>query len=167
MSSHIDPESHTDRLGRVVTHDLGRISRREVRRYARSVKDDNALFHDVEAARDAGYDDLVVPPNFLSAIIEYGEGAPTEDLREDGIDPDRFPIDLPADAVLLGGGQDLRVDRYVVAGEALVREETFTDLYQKQSQMGTLTFVETSATFTVEGERVLHCEETMIVGDRS
>lgn len=166
MSSEIDTEAFTSELGRVITQNLGEISRLQVRRYARAVEDDNPLFHDVEYARDAGYGDLVVPPNYLSAIIEYGEGTPVDQLREDGLDPNQFPFEVPDEAVLMGGGQDLMIDRYVVAGESVTREETFTDLYQRDSSMGTLTFLESISEFFVDEDRVLRCEVTTIMGDR-
>lgn len=168
MSSEIDPDEHEHRIGAVETYDLGRITRRDVRRYARAVEDDNPLFTDLEYALEHGYDDLVVPPNYLSAIIERGAGRPSDRLREDGIDPQRFPFELPPTAVLMGGGQELTIDRYAVAGEEITAEETFLDIYQRESDsMGTLTFLERETEyFESEGDRVLHTTSTTIVGDR-
>jgi len=167
MTARVDPAECADRIGETTTRRYGPISRWEVRRYARAVEDDNPLFHDVAAARDRGFDDLVVPPNYLPAIVGYGEGPPAETLREDGIDPATFPFELPPDTVLLGGGQELAFDRYVTAGESIEIRETTTDVYQRQSdRMGTLTFVETDVEFLAGGERVLACHETRIVGDR-
>lgn len=171
MSSRIDPDEHQDRIGTVEHHDIGRIRRLDAQRYARAVEDDNSLFHDPEYAREQGYNDVVVPPNYPPAIIERDEGVPADDLREDGIDSEFFPIPLPDTATLMGGGQHLTIDRYVVAGERVTAERELTDLYQRESEsMGTLTFMSFSSDFFADGsderERVLHCEETFIVGDR-
>lgn len=173
MSALIDPEAYEDAIGTVDSYDVGLVTRQDARRYARAVEDDNPLFHNVDYARERGYDDVVVPPNYLSAIIEPGEGVPDATLREDGLDPTRFPFPMPETAVLMGGGQDLTFDRYVVAGEYVTVEDEFTALYQKESSaMGTLTFMERTNEYFVEHdgsdgrERVVRCEETVIVGDR-
>lgn len=168
MSSQIDPEEYTDRLETTETWEYGTLTRREGRRYARAVEDENPLFHDVEHAREQGYDDLVIPPNYLSAIIDPTAGCPADELREDGLDPNQFPIEMPSDVILMGGGQDLTIDRYATAGSELLIEETLTDIYQRDSSsMGVLTFLEQTSEYFVDGDtRVLHCDETMIVGDR-
>lgn len=168
MSSEIDPDDYSDQLGTTETWEYGILTRRDARRYARSVEDENPLFHDVEYAREHGYDDIVVPPNFLSAIIDPTEGCPAEELREDGLDPNHFHIDMPSEAILMGGGQDLTIHRYATAGSTLTIEETFDDIYQRESEsMGVLTFIEQSSEYFLEGnEPVLRCEETVIVGDR-
>lgn len=168
MSSQIDPDDYEGRIGTTETHDIGTVTRRDVRRYARAVEDDNPLFRDAEHARRLGYDDVVVPPNYLPAIIERDEGVPADELREDGVDPKRFPIDLPPEAVLMGGGQELSFERYVTVGDSIHVEETLTDIYQRESSsMGTLTFLDRTAVyFDEDDERVLTCEETVIIGDR-
>lgn len=168
MSSQIDPEDHRGRLGNTETFELGRINRREVRRYARAVEDDNPLFTDVEYAREQGYDDLVIPPNYLSSIIERGTGPPSSDLREDGIDPQRYPIELPPTAVMMGGGQELQFDKYAVAGQEITIEEEFQNIFQRKSEThGTLTFVQFETDY-IDGERkrVLRCNWTTIIGDQ-
>jgi acyl dehydratase len=169
VSNRIDIDEYRDRIGTVEKHEIGRIRRLDAQRYARAVEDDNPLFHDPEYARDQGYDDVVVPPNYPPAIIERDEGVPANDLREDGIDREFFPIPLPDTATLMGGGQQLSIDRYIVAGERITAEREFSDLYQRNSEaMGTLTFMEFSSDFfaSKDDERVLRCDETFIVGDR-
>lgn len=168
MSSEIDVEAHESEIGYVREFDFGVISRRETRRYARAAEDDNPLFHDVEYARSRGYDDLVVPPNFLPAIIEPNEGIPAEELREDGLDPSGHAIEIPLNAAVVGGGQTIQFDRYVTAGERIRVEETFDDLYQKEgAARGTLTFIETTARFFDEqDDRVLICEKITIAVDQ-
>lgn len=167
MTAALDPAAHRDAIGTTTEREIGEISRREARRYARAVEDDNPLFHDVDFARSQGYDDVVVPPNYLPAQIETGVGAPADTLREDGLDPSSYPIEVPPEAVLMGGGQELTFHRYVVAGEVIRAETTLTDLYQRESErMGVLTFIEQDVAYFSGDERVLTCHETVIVGDR-
>ncbi|WP_276258947.1 MaoC family dehydratase [Haloglomus litoreum] len=168
MSSQLVPDAHEDEIGTTREHEVGAITRRDVRRYARAVEDENPLFHDVDAAREHGYDDLVVPPNFLPAIIERSTGSPADDLREDGLDPNLYPIELPPDAILMGGGQDLTIDAYATAGAEITVHETLTDIYQRDSDsMGQLTFIELHSEYFTDGDtRVMSCDETVIVGDR-
>lgn len=171
MSSEIEPASHRERLGTIETYDIGPIRRLDAKRYARAVEDENPLFHSIDYAKEQGFDDVVVPPNYVPAIIETGEGAPAETLRQDGIDPDLFPVPIPDKAGLMGGGQELTIDRYIVAGEYITAKKEFSDIYQRESNdMGTLTFIEMRTNFFVQGdgerERVLRREETFILGDR-
>jgi len=168
MSSKIDVDSYRDEIGTVWEYEIGEVTRKQVRRYARAVEDDNPLFHDVEYAVAEGFDDLVVPPNFLPAIIDPGKGVPANQLREDGLDPSRYPIDIPPKAMLMGGGQKLTFDRYLTAGTSIVVNERFDDIYQKEgSSMGLLTFLEMSTEYlTVAGDCAIKCEKTTIVADR-
>lgn len=168
MSVEIDPAEHADQVGTTNRIRIGTVTRLMAQRYARAIEDENPLFHDVEYALEQGYDDVVVPPNYLPAIIERTAGRSADELREDGLDPKLFPVELPEGALLMNGGQQLSFDRYVTAGEELYVEETLTDIYQKDSKdMGFLTFLDlVSEYFTTDDERVLKCEETIIVGDR-
>ena len=168
MSSKINAEDYREDIGTVWEYEIGEVNRRQVRRYARAVEDDNPLFHDVEYAVSEGFDDLVIPPNFLPAVIDPGEGIPADQLREDGLDPSRYPIDIPPKAALIGGGQSLIFNQYLTAGELIVVNEVFDDIYQKQgSDMGLLTFLETTTKYlTAAGDCAIECEKTTIVADR-
>jgi acyl dehydratase len=168
MSSKITPEDYEEDLGTTDVYEYGLVTRRDVRRYARAVEDDNPIFHDVEAARSQEYDDLVIPPNFLPAIIERSTGCPDDNLREDGLDPHLYPIELPSDSILMGGGQKLTIETYATAGSRVTIHETFVDIYQRESaSMGQLTFLELQSEYFTDAEtRVLSCDEPVIVGDR-
>lgn len=47
----------------------------KVREFATAIGDDNPLFHDRTAARDAGYPDIVAPPTFAFAVINSAQEA--------------------------------------------------------------------------------------------
>jgi acyl dehydratase len=85
MSSKIDIDTHRDKIGTVWEYEIGEVTRKQVRRYARAVEDDNPLFHDIEHAVAAGFDDLVIPPNYLPAST-LGRASPrTNSARTDSI----------------------------------------------------------------------------------
>lgn len=48
-------------LSEPVIMEVGRVA---IRRYADAVGDDNPLFHEVEDAKAAGYEDIICPPGF-------------------------------------------------------------------------------------------------------
>ncbi|MFD2422236.1 MaoC family dehydratase N-terminal domain-containing protein [Amycolatopsis pigmentata] len=44
------------------------VGREKIREFADAIGDGNALYHDPEAARAAGYPDVIAPPTFLTVI---------------------------------------------------------------------------------------------------
>jgi hydroxyacyl-ACP dehydratase HTD2-like protein with hotdog domain len=162
MSDLIDLETYRERLGTTETVDMGTIARREVRRYARAVEDDNPLFWDVSHARNEGYDDLVVPPNMPPSILETDAGTPAGDLREDGLPPSLgVEPEFPKGVRTMKGERRLRFHRYATAGDRFVRDSTFDDIYQKRgSELGTLTFTVTVEEYSVDGTPVVTNTQT-------
>ncbi len=52
-------------VGRKFTSDRSyQVGREKIREFAAAVGDFNPVFHDVDAARSLGYDDLIAPPTF-------------------------------------------------------------------------------------------------------
>lgn len=164
MSELIDPEEYQDYLGTTETDNLGEITRKEVRRYARAVEDHNPLFWDVEYARDQGYDDLVIPPNMPPSILEVGAGTPANELKEDGLPPSLGVDPEFPDAVLtMKGERELTFHQYATAGDRIARESTFQDIYQKQgSSAGTLTFTVATEEYFVEEALIITNKQTHI-----
>src|SRR3546814_18785136 len=72
------------RLGQRSQHYLGVVDALLIRRYAVAIDDPNPVYHDADAARAAGYEDIVAPPNLLSAIVAWGAGAFDPALRSAG-----------------------------------------------------------------------------------
>lgn len=164
MSELIDPEAYQGYLGTTERDSLGRIHRKEVRRYARAVEDDNPLFWDVEYARKQGYDDLVVPPNMPPSILEVGAGTPADELREDGLPPSLgVDPEFPDPVLTMKGERELTFHRYATAGDRITRESTFQDIYQKRgSSTGLLTFTVATEEYFVDGALITTNEQTHI-----
>jgi len=164
MSELIDPVEYQDYLGTTETDDLGEITRKEVRRYARAVEDDNPLFWDVEYARSQGHDDLVIPPNMAPSILEVGAGTPADDLRDDGLPPSLgIDPEFPEAVQTIKGERELTFHQYATAGDRFVRESTFQDIYQKQgSSTGTLTFTVATEEYFVDESLISTNKQTHI-----
>jgi len=162
MSDLIDPAAYRDHLGETETVDLGPITRREIRRYARAVEDDNPLFWDREYAIDHGYDDLVVPPNMPPSILEAGAGAPTDELRDDGLPPSLgVEPPLPEGVRTMKGERRLTFHQYATAGDRITRESIFDDIYQKEgSNAGVLTFTVVVEEYFVGAEPIVTNRQT-------
>lgn len=77
------------------------VSRDDVRRFALAIGAMAPVHHEVEAARAAGYRDLLGPPHFFSALgMSFGRDSPPWALRADGMPPEEDEV---AGRVMAGG----------------------------------------------------------------
>lgn len=84
------------------------VGREKIREYAMAVGETNPLHHDVEAARAAGYADLVAPPMFCVVYCAPALG------------PGLFDPEVGIDfARMVHGGQQFRWGPLVVAGDEI------------------------------------------------
>lgn len=93
------------------------VGREHVRQFARAVGDPNPLYHDLDAAKAAGYSDLLAPPTFLAAAMSGRLGVPTDD-PELGLD---FSL-------VVHGEQRYSMRRPIVAGDELVVVGTISNI---------------------------------------
>ena len=100
-----------------VTYSVGR---EKVREYAAAVGESNSLYYSVEAARAAGYADVLAPPMFA---VVYSSGPFMTAL----FDPE-LEIDF---AHLVHGGQEFRWEQPVVAGDEITTTLTVTDIAER------------------------------------
>jgi acyl dehydratase len=96
------------------------VGREKIREYAHAVGETNPLHHDVEAARAAGYDDVVAPPMFASVYSSRAIGAAMFD-PEVGIEFAR----------LVHSGQEFRWGPLVVAGDEVTTTLTVKDISER------------------------------------
>jgi acyl dehydratase len=93
------------------------VGREKVREFATAIGDDNPVFHDVEAARALGYQDVVAPPTF--AII----------LSMKASESVIFDPDLGLDYTrVVHGDQRFAYARPIVAGDELVVTTTIESI---------------------------------------
>ncbi len=90
------------------------VGREKVREYAEAIGETSPLCHDVEAAKEAGYADVVAPPMF-AAVYSWRAMGPAVLDPEVGLDFSR----------LVHGGQDFTWHEPVVAGGEITTETAF------------------------------------------
>lgn len=84
------------------------VGREKIREFALAIGDDAPLFHDVDAARAAGHDDLIAPPTFPTVF--------TMPLIERFLREPAFGWDYVR---MVHGDQTIRFRRPIVAGDEL------------------------------------------------
>jgi acyl dehydratase len=111
-----------DAIGKTYPPRTYLVGREKVREFAHVVGETNPLYFDVDAAREAGYEDVVAPPMFA---VVYGMAAVTEGLfdPEVGIDFRR----------LVHGGQQFEWDALVVAGDEIETTVSVADISERAS----------------------------------
>jgi acyl dehydratase len=93
------------------------VGREKIREYAAAVGETHPLHHDVEAARAAGYADVVAPPMFA---VVYASRA---------LVPALFDPEVGMNfARMVHGGQDFRWGPVVVAGDEISTTATVSDI---------------------------------------
>src|SRR5436305_3182743 len=93
------------------------VGREKIREYASAVGETNPLHHDVDAARAAGYGDVVAPPMFA---VVYASRSLVPAL----FDPE---VGLNF-AMMVHGGQEFRWWAPVVAGDEITTTTTVKDI---------------------------------------
>lgn len=127
------------------------VERGRVRFFAEVVGETDPVFHDVDAARNAGHQDLPVPPTFLFGYLL------------DRPDAEQWLDDLGVEiANLLHAEQAFTYHRVAHAGDALFFQPRIVDMFEKKG--GALQFVvrETEVGLT-DGTPVATLRETMAV----
>jgi len=96
------------------------VGREKIREYANVVGEDNPVHHDPEAARAAGFRNVVAPPMFC---VVYSAGAMGPAI----LDPE-VGINL---MMMVHGGQEFEWFEPVVAGDTITTEVTLKDVSEK------------------------------------
>jgi acyl dehydratase len=112
----------TDAIGKTYPPLTYAVGREKIREYALAVGETNALYLHVDAARAAGYRDVVAPPMF--AVVYSGPA----------IGPVLFDADVGIDfARMVHGGQEFRWGPLVVAGDEIATTVTVKDINARES----------------------------------
>lgn len=130
------------------------VERGKVAEFARAIKSGNPLHFDLEAARAAGFRDLVAPLTFSAAAGHYNGGDAADVPKMLGFDISR----------VLHGEERWTYVRPAVAGETLTGVRTVAAAWRKQTRSGAaMTFVLLPTEYRdAAGELVLRDEQLMI-----
>jgi acyl dehydratase len=136
--------------------ELGRAS---IRYFARAVGDDNPIYTDEEAARAAGYDDVVAPPTLVCETNQY------MDRRRDADGYIGHSWDLPITGCrLVRGGHSYTFAQPVRPDDVITARWRLVDIIEKRSRSGAPMLLVTSVvTYTNQhGETLATNTETTI-----
>jgi len=125
------------------------VGREKIREYARAVGETNPVHLDLEAAREAGYADLVAPPMFTVVYSSPAVGPPI-------FDPE---IELNF-ARMVHGSQDFEWGAQVVAGDEITTTASVKDIHEED---GRGYYVFESLSVNQRGEQVCRGTWTNIV----
>ena len=125
------------------------VGREKIREYANAVGETDAIYRDRDAARGAGFRDVVAPPMF-AVVYSAGSVGPAV------LDPD-VGLDLMR---MVHGGQEFAWSEPVCAGDTITTTTTVRDIYEKD---GKGFYVFESVSRNQEGEEVVRGTWTNIV----
>lgn len=120
------------------------VERGPVQAFADAVTDPNPIYHDLEAARAAGFSSIPAPPTFTFAAANWG--AFPEDQPPDptgGSDPMAEVMGglMAEGGLILHGEQEFEYHKPVEVGMTLHHEGRVVDLYTKESKGKVMTFL--------------------------
>jgi acyl dehydratase len=130
------------------------VERGPVAAFARAVTDTNPVYESLDAARAAGFDAIPAPPTFTFAAAHWGKFA--EDQPPDPTEG-RNPLRELMGELMAGGGmvlhgeQEFTYHRSVQVGDTLHHEGEVVDVYTKESNGRTMTFLVIENRFTDDG----------------
>jgi acyl dehydratase len=136
-------------VGKTYEPTLYAVGREKIREYARAVGETNPVHLDVEAARAAGYADVVAPPMFAVVYSAPSVGPPI-------FDPE---IELNF-AMMVHGGQEFVWGPPVVAGDEIATTASVKAIYEEK---GRGFYVFESISTNQRGEQVCRGTWTNIV----
>jgi acyl dehydratase len=110
----------TEAVGKTYPPVTYAVGREKIREYASAVGETNPVYFDVDAARVAGYDDVVAPPMF--AVVYAGRS----------ITPALFDPDVGISfANMLHAGQEFEWGPLVVAGDEISTTTTVAEIEER------------------------------------
>jgi acyl dehydratase len=99
------------------------VGKEKIREYAMAVGEENPVYFDRDAARDAGFRDIPAPPMF-AVVYSAGSVGPAVLDPEVGIN---FPL-------MVHGGQEFVWGEPVCAGDAITTETVVKDIHVKDGR---------------------------------
>ncbi len=142
------------------------VERGPVMHFADSVLSSSPIYHDPEAARAAGFDNIPAPPTWPFAMEfsgKFAELQPTDVPTGNPMLTAIGPL-MAKGGLILHGEQEFTYDRPVQVGDVLEGNGKIADAYQKESGGRTMTFIvsETVWTDAKTGEPVVTVRSNII-----
>ena len=157
----------TSIIGRETGRARVQVERAPLANFAKAVKEENAVYSDINAAEAAGFDGVPAPPTFGFALEFWGR---YPELQK-GLTPvqgnpmmEVIGKLMQNGGLILHGEQEFEYHRPIVAGDVLRSEGKVVDAYEKESKGKTMTFVVTETVWSDDktGEPVLTARFNLI-----
>ncbi len=125
------------------------VTAEDIRSFAEAMGDLNPLYTDVEAARRAGYQDVIAPPLFCMR------------MRGGKLLPE---VALPAGFMSLHAGQEIEFHAEIIAGQTYTMTARVADVYEKTGRSGPMQIIVRESTITdAAGRTIVTVRERQIV----
>ncbi len=133
----------TDFKGTALPEQVVVVERGPVANFATAITDRNPVFHDAEAARDAGFDAIPAPPTYPLVMHTFGAFPELQPPAPDGPDAVTRAIGalMQDGGLILHGEQEFTYHRPVQVGDRLRGTGEVEDVYVKESGERIMTFV--------------------------
>lgn len=131
-----------------------RVERGPVGFFATAVKSDSPIYHDESAARAAGFSGIPAPPTFSFAMQHMGRFAEEQPPDPTGGENPMHTVMsemFGRGALILHGEQEFEYHRPIEVGDVLNGTGTLTDIYEKETDSATMTFVVVETKWTDDG----------------
>jgi acyl dehydratase len=139
----------TEAVGKEYPSVAYEVGREKIREYASAVGEDNPVHHDREAARAAGFRDVVAPPMF--AVVYSGPA----------VGPGIFDPDVGINfAAMVHGSQEFVWGEPVCAGDEITTTARVGEIYERD---GKGFYIFESVSTNQDGEEVVRATWTNIV----
>ena len=140
MSNQLLTEEARGWIGRIYPEQEFMATRDSIRRFAYATRETNPVHFDRDAARAAGYPDIIASPMYYTVLrtAPY-HTVPLDELGKDGFTEG----DLPPIAFTRGmaGESQVRWHAHIVAGDLMRTSKKLADIYEKQGRSGPLVFL--------------------------
>lgn len=131
-------------VGRPTVAATVHVERGPVTNFASAVTDENPVYRDVGAARDAGFDAIPAPPTFTFAVQHWGrypEDQPPDPTGGRNVMAEVIGSLMAEGGMVLHGEQEFEYHQPVQVGDTLHVEGKVVDHYTKESNGRVMTFL--------------------------
>jgi hypothetical protein len=165
-----DAASQEDVLKSIIGQPTGKskvvVERGPVQHFADSLLSTSPIYHNPEAAKEAGFDNIPAPPTWPFAMEfsgKFDEIQPTDAPTGNPLMKAMGPL-MAKGGLILHGEEEFLYHRPILVGDVLIGDGVISDVYQKESKGRTMTFICSETTWTEEstGEPVVTARMNLI-----
>ncbi|GLV57947.1 hypothetical protein KDH_47820 [Dictyobacter sp. S3.2.2.5] len=129
------------------------IERGKIHELALAIGDENPIYHDLEAAKAAGYDDLPLPPTAPTIFTFWGNTQLWEQLSSVGINVAR----------VLHGEEEYEYVAPIAANDTLTGVTTIVDGKTRRTREGSMDILTTETRYTNQHQQHVLSAKTMFI----